>query len=82
MILENLTIATWNVQRITPKMDELLVEIKEGKFDITMVTETKKVGKGSKELPEYILIYSGKNKEERAASGVGIIVNTLIFMDK
>ncbi|XP_045462690.1 craniofacial development protein 2-like [Harmonia axyridis] len=33
---------------------------------------TKKKDKGSSKYGEYILIYSGKNKNERAASGVGL----------
>lgn len=45
-------------------------------LDILGITETKKKGKGMEEMDEgHILIYSGVNTEERAAEGVGCIIN-------
>jgi hypothetical protein len=56
-------------------MEELLTEIERMKIDITVVTETKKKGTGSMEIGGKIFLYSGVEKNRRAASGEGIILN-------
>ena len=71
---ESMTIATWNVEGIGPKLEELMIELEKQKIDITVVTETKKKGQGTIEIGESIFIYSGVEKDQRAQSGVGIIV--------
>lgn len=68
-------LATWNVQGIARKLNEVIVELKNLKIDLTVVTETKKKGQGSEGLGEYDHFYSGVPKEERAKRGVGIIIH-------
>lgn len=70
-----LRIACWNVTSLTNKDQELILEMERHNIDICALSETKKKGKGNDIYGNYIVIYSGKNKEERASSGVGIIVH-------
>lgn len=44
-------------------------------IDICGLSETKKKGKGTTAFGRYILIYSGKGKQDRAHSGVGILIH-------
>lgn len=74
MNYEPMTIATWNVEGIGPKLEELVLELEIQNIDVTVVTETKKKGKGTMEIGESILIYSGVEKDQRAQSGVGILI--------
>lgn len=69
-----LRIGTWNIQGIATKTDEVFKEIETNAMDIVALTETKKKGKGTEEKNGYIHIYSGKPKEERASSGVSIVI--------
>ena len=57
------------------KDQETLIEIKKHKIDICALSETKKKGKGNTKYEDHILIYSGKEKNERAASGVGLLIH-------
>ena len=52
-----------------------MLEIEKHKIDICAITETKKKGKGNSKYGKYVLIYSGKDKHERATSGVGILLH-------
>lgn len=70
-----LRIGCWNVTSYNNKDQEILLEIKRHKLDICALSETKKKGKGNSKYDTYILIYSGKDKNERAASGVGILIH-------
>lgn len=49
-----------------------------------MLSKTKKKDKGNTKLTEYILIYSSKNKNERATSGVNNIgtANNTCYLEK
>lgn len=38
--------------------------------------ETKKKGKGQKQYPDYLVIYSGIERQERAKEGVAIAIHT------
>jgi hypothetical protein len=59
---------------ITHKLDELNRELRNRKIDIAVISETKKKSKGSKELENYVMIYSGVPREEWDSSGVAILV--------
>jgi exonuclease III len=72
--MEDLKVATWNVGDITHKLDEPNRELKNRKIDIAVISETKKKSKGTKELENYVIIYSGVPREEWAPSGVVILV--------
>ena len=72
---KQLRIATWNVTSLYNKDQEILMELRKHKIDICSLSETKKKGKGNTKLNDYILIYSGKDKNERATSGVGILIH-------
>ncbi|XP_055385805.1 craniofacial development protein 2-like [Condylostylus longicornis] len=61
---------SWN-----SKSDEILIELTRHKIDICAISETKKKGKGSGSYGDYILLYSGKDKNDRAKSGVGILIH-------
>ena len=52
-------IATWNVRGIAGKMEELQTGLLKRKTDIVIITETKKKNKGSEDIGNYIMIYSG-----------------------
>lgn len=73
-LMEHLTIAAWNIRGITPKMSEIILEIKKRKIDVLIVTETKKKTKGSDIIDDYLFIYSGVEQNRRASAGVGILI--------
>ncbi|XP_045467858.1 craniofacial development protein 2-like [Harmonia axyridis] len=73
--LNILRIGCWNVTSFNKKDQEILIEIKRHKVDICALSETKKKGKGNIKYEDYIFIYSGKGKHERATSGVGLMVH-------
>lgn len=70
-----LRIATWNIQSWRNKEQEIIAEISERKIDICALSETKKKGAGSVMRGDYLLIYKGVNKDERALAGVGMLVH-------
>ncbi|XP_056639351.1 craniofacial development protein 2-like [Diorhabda sublineata] len=72
---QQLRIATWNVTSIANKDQQTIIELKKHKIDICALSETKKKGAGNFRIAEYTLIYNGKPKDERAASGVGLLVH-------
>jgi exonuclease III len=51
------------------------MELNRHNIDICGISETKKKGQGTSQYSNYILAYSGKKKEERAHSGVGILIH-------
>ena len=67
-------IGTWNVQGIASKTEEVFKEIERAGLDIVALTETKKKGRGTEEKHQYIHIFSGVPKEERAAGGVALAI--------
>jgi len=70
-----LRIATWNIQSWNTKSNEVLEELTSHNIDICAISETKKKGKGSQQMGLYIMIYSGKPKNERASAGVGLLLH-------
>ena len=67
--------STWNVQGCRNKMEEIIREINIMKMDVVVLTETKKKGTGSETLGNYIHLFSGVNKYERAKRGLSILIN-------
>lgn len=49
--------------------------MKEHKIDICALSETKRKGQGTSKYGEYILVHSGKAKQERAQAGVGLLLH-------
>lgn len=68
-------LATWNVQGIRTKQQEVFSEINKMKIDICVLTETKKKGKGTETVEEYIHIFSGVSKKTRAKRGVSVAIH-------
>lgn len=68
-------LATWNIQGLRTKQTEVFQELKRHKIDICILSETKKKGKGSEEIGDYIHLYSGVDKSARAKRGVSIAIH-------
>jgi hypothetical protein len=74
----NLTrLACWNITSWRNRDQEIIQELESHKIDICGVSETKKKGQGITKYPNYILIYSGKEKSGRAHSGVGLLLRDI-----
>jgi hypothetical protein len=67
-------IGVWNVRGLNRKENLLQEELKKANVDIAVIPETKKKLKGSQELEDYILLYSGVPRNKRAAAGIAIII--------
>lgn len=67
-------LATWNVQRMGNKTVEIIKELSQQRIDVAVLSETKKKWKWKEGLTYYLLIWSGVNQSERAASGVTILI--------
>jgi len=65
---------TWNIKGLRTKQKEVIDEVKRFQMDIVALTETKKKGKGSELIDEYIHLYSGVNKGSRAKAGVSLLI--------
>lgn len=72
---KKLIYATWNVQGISTKKQEIYEQLNKYKVDIAALTETKKKGSGYEEYGEYILFFSGVPKDKRARAGVAISIH-------
>lgn len=70
-----MNIGTWNVQGIKEKIVEVSRELNSLKMDVTVLTETKKKGTGSELLDNFIHIFSGVAKDQRAKRGVSVLIN-------
>jgi len=62
------------VQGISTKRIEVFRELERLKIDIAALTETKRKGNGIEEERNYIQIYSGVNKDQRAKCGVSLLI--------
>lgn len=69
-----MTVATWNIKSLNNRDQETMNELSDNKIDICAIQETKKKGNGQKLYPEYLLVYSGVPKNERAREGVAIAI--------
>jgi hypothetical protein len=72
---EKFNLATWNVRGLARKEEILVRELRKARIDIAVISETKKKKRGSKEIGDYILLYSGVGVERRAVAGVGIMLH-------
>ena len=57
---------TWNIQGMRTKETEVMREIDKMNMDIVVLSETKKKSKGIEKKGNYMHIFSGIPKEERA----------------
>lgn len=73
-ISEELKLGVWNVRGICHKEEELQKELKQADIDIAIIPETKKKLKGSVELEDYIMLYSGVPQNKRASAGIAILL--------
>ena len=58
------------------KEHEITKEIKQTKVKYLALTETKKKGQGIEEIEDYILVYSGVSRSERARAGVACLIHS------
>lgn len=72
---EIMRIATWNIKTLNNKDQEVEKELRDKRIDICALQETKKKGKGQMWLGEYLLIYSGVERNERAKEGVALMIH-------
>lgn len=61
---QQMRVACWNIEILFSK--EIIEETNEYKIDICALSETKKYDKGTTKLNNYILVYSGEPKDQRA----------------
>ncbi|XP_030767310.1 craniofacial development protein 2-like [Sitophilus oryzae] len=64
---------TSNVQGLTRKINEVMIESKNLKLDVAVITETKKKGQGSESMGQYDPFYS-VSKDRRAQQGVSVLI--------
>jgi len=62
-------------QRFIWQRETAAGRIKKKNVGIALIPETKKKLKGSQELDNYILFYSGVPTNKRAAAGIAIMIN-------
>jgi exonuclease III len=67
-------IGVWNVRGLYGKEKLLLDELKKADINIAVIPETKKKLKGSQDLEDYILSYSGVPTNKTAAAGIAIMI--------
>ena len=70
--------AAWNILSWSGRSHEIITDLHNFKIDFCAISETKKNGKGTVSVDDYILAYSGKQKEERAHAGVGLLIHKKI----
>jgi exonuclease III len=69
-IMDILKIATWNVRSLGNKEGELVTQLKEKNINIAVITETKKKLRGTTDVGNDMMIYSGVDQERRGSSSV------------
>lgn len=67
--------ATWNVKTLNNRDQEVVKELEDKNIDICALQETRKKGKGQMWLGEYLLIYSGVERDRRAKEGVALMIH-------
>lgn len=76
MKAQTLRIGCWNVTSWNNKDQEILIELNRHNIDLCALAETKRKGKGTVNYANYVLVYSGRDKHERAQAGVGLLIHT------
>lgn len=66
---------TWNIKGLRTKQKEVIAEIRRLQMDIVVLTETKRKGTGTEQLENYVHIYSGVDKANRAKAGVSLLIS-------
>lgn len=66
---------TWNIQGWRGKGEDIVQGIDRMKADITVLSETKRKGKGIEKIGNYIHLFSGVPKEDRARRGISIMIH-------
>lgn len=70
------TLATWNIRGLNGKEMEIIEEYEKNNISILAITETKRKGQHETYLGNgHMMILSGVPNKERAAGGVGCIIN-------
>ena len=69
-----MNLATWNIQGLNTKYNEVLIEVIQKDLDVIVLTETKRKGRGQEISGGYIHFWSGVEKSERAKGGVSIMI--------
>ena len=67
--------AIWNIISWSGRNHEILTVLNDFKIDFCAISKTKKKGKGTVCIEDYILAYLGKAKEERVHAGVGLLIH-------
>lgn len=65
---------TWNTQGLKGKIEDVVKELEKRGVDVAVLTETKRKGNGLENCGDFIHIYSGVPKSQRAAKGVSILI--------
>lgn len=69
-IADNLQIVTWNIRGgLSLKETELVYIFNKRKINVIVLTEAKKKLRGTKQLDEDTIIYSGVTEDKSTASG-------------
>lgn len=72
---QEMMIGIWNINTLTGKEMEIAEEMESNNLQILGLSETKKKGRGYRQLTnKHTLYYSGVSQERRAKEGVGIII--------
>lgn len=74
-IKDIMNLGVWNVRGLRNKEKELENELMSKRINIAVISETKLKCKGTKDLDNYVMIYNGKPQNERASSGVAILID-------
>ncbi|XP_044762230.1 craniofacial development protein 2-like [Coccinella septempunctata] len=70
-----MNMGTWNVQGISGKMEEVILEVTRLRVDIVVLTETKKKGVGVETAGNYIHVHTGVERHQRAKRGVSVLIH-------
>jgi len=63
-------IAAWNVRSLANKGKEVEKALEKQKINFAVISETKKKGRGTSMMGNYVLIQSGVEKGKRAVGGI------------
>ncbi|KFM58790.1 Craniofacial development protein 2, partial [Stegodyphus mimosarum] len=74
-----LSFGTWNVRGLSTKMEKVYCELEEHKKDIVVITETKRKGKGSENIGNYIHFFSGVEENDRSRAGISIMMKEMYY---
>ena len=65
---------TWNIKGLRTKQKEVVDELKRFQMDIVALAETKRKGRGSEQIDDYVHLYSGVDKANRAKAGISLLI--------